>query len=121
MSKQQRTRDKAIDTEFDAVKGTSATVVSSLVGHTARLKLFITFLHDDLLNGKGDLAEGDRVELRQALAPLYPQIQECLDELTDLFDIHDEDPAVWQANFDAFLIKNPDILAEALNRFPKVG
>ena len=53
--------------------------------------------------------------------PLYPQVKQCLEEIEALFDIHDSDVSVWQSNFDDYLLANPDVLSEALARFPKVS
>ena len=121
MSKQSTKRENAIVTDFDGLEKSAAKAVSDLVKQTALLKLLVVFMHDNLLNNKGDLSEGDRLDLRDALVPLYPQIQSSLDEITAIFDIHDDDPIVWQANLDAYIAANPTILAEALDRFPKVS
>ena len=120
MSKQSRERESAIDQEFDSTVKNAQNTVSNLVKHTAAAKLFFTFIHDNLLNNKGDLSQGDRKDLRAALTPLYPQIQASLAEITAIFNIYNDDLTVWQANFDAYLLANPTILDEALNRFPKV-
>ena len=120
MSKQSTKRENAIVTDFDGLEKSAAKAVSDLVGQTALLKVLIVFMHDNLLAAKGDLSEGDRLDLRDALVPLYPQIQNSLDEITAIFNIHDDDPVVWQSNLDAYLIANPTVLTEALNRFPKV-
>tara|TARA_R110002096_G_C14549695_1_gene719120 strand:+ start:67 stop:432 length:366 start_codon:yes stop_codon:yes gene_type:complete len=121
MSRQITKRANAIDKEFDLIVKDSSSAVSKLVSQTAAARLFIVFLHDNLLSSKGDISEGDRIDLRDGLVPLYPQIEECLTEIASLFSIHDDDPAVWQANFDTYLVNNPAVLDEALNRFPKVG
>lgn len=120
MSIQSTKRAIAISSEFDSVTKQSASVVSKLVSQTALVKLFVVFLHDNLLNNKDDLSEGDRIDLRNSLVPLRPQIQESLNEIDALFAIHDDDLAKWQANFDDYLVANPAVLEEALNRFPKV-
>ena len=120
MSKQSTKRANAIIKDFDALETTAATVVSNLVAQTAIAKVLIVFLHDNLLNNKDDLSEGDRVDTRDALVPLYPQIQESLAEIEALFNIHNDDLTTWQSNFDAYLLANPTVLEEALNRFPKV-
>ena len=118
MSKQSTKRENAIVTDFDGLEKSAAKAVSDLVTQTSLLKVLIVFLHDNLLNAKGDLSEGDRLDLRDALVPLYPQIQTSLDEITAIFDIHDDDVNVWQSNLDAYLAANPTILEEAMNRFP---
>lgn len=120
MSKQSTKRAMAINSDFDALEKKAASVVSDLVSQTAVAKILIVFLHDNLLNNKNDLSEGDRVDTRNALVPLYPQIQESLAEIEALFNIHDDDLVTWQSNFDAYLLANPTVLEEALNRFPKV-
>ena len=120
MSKQSTKRENAIVTDFDGLEKSAAKAVSDLVTQTALLKLLVVFMHDNLLNNKGDLSEGDRLDLRDALVPLYPQIQTSLDEITAIFNIHNDDVDVWRTNLDAYLIANPTILNEALNRFPKV-
>ncbi len=120
MSKQSTQRANAIDKDYDALAVDSARAVSSLVTQTALLKVLIVFLHDNLLNNKGDLSEGDRADTRASLGPLYPQIQNSLDEITKIFSIYDDDLTVWQSNFDTYVSENPTVLTEALNRFPKV-
>lgn len=120
MSKQITRRANAIIKDFDSMEAGAAKAVSDLVSQTAIVKVLIVFLHDNLLNDKGDLSEGDRLDTRESLVPLYPQIQDSLAELTAIFEIYNDDKATWQANFDAYLIANPSILEEALNRFPKV-
>lgn len=120
MSKQTAKRENAIVTDFDSLEKNAAKAVSDLVTQTAILKILIVFLHDNLLNNKTDLSEGDRVDLRNSLVPLYPQIQNSLEEITAIFNIHDDDVVTWKANFDAYLVTNPTVLDEALNRFPKV-
>ena len=118
MSKRETKRKNTIVAEFDGLEKTAAKAVSDLVAQTALLKVLIVFLHDNLLNAKGDLSEGDRLDLRDTLVPLYPQIQNSLDEITAIFNIHDDDVSVWRANLDAYLVVNPTILEEAINRFP---
>ena len=121
MSRREIKRQDAIYSEFDSVVKKSASSVSELLKETAVLKLFVVFLHDNLLGSKGDVTESDRVDLKNELVPLYPQLQANLAELTALFNIYDDDPATWQSNFDAYLAANPTLLAEALGRFPAVG
>jgi len=120
MSKQTTKRENAIVKDFDLLAKDSASAVSSLVKQTNLLKILIVFLHDNILNNKGDMSEGDRTDTRNDLVPLYPQIQNCLQEITAIFDIHDDDKVIWQSNLDAYLVANPTVLEEALNRFPKV-
>jgi len=120
MSNQTTKRSNAIVKDFDALEKDCASAVASLVKQTALLKVLIVFLHDNLLNDKGDMSEGDRLDTRSALLPLYPQIQDSLVEITKIFEIYDDDKATWQANLNAYLVANPTILDEALNRFPKV-
>lgn len=120
MSLQSTKRANAIIKDFDALSKDAATAVSKLVDQTAKAKVLVAFLHDNLLNNKGDMSEGDRVDVRNALVPLYPQIKSALSEVEAMFGIHDSDVTVWQSNFDAYLIENPNVLEEALNRFPKV-
>ena len=121
MSRQSTKRDNAISKDFDDVERQAAGVVSNLVKQVAVVKILIVFLHDNLLNSKGDLTEGDRLTTRDALVPLYSQIQGALSEITELFNIHDDDVAVWQSNFNAYLAANPTLLAEALGRYPEVS
>tara|TARA_R110000824_G_scaffold244196_1_gene432929 strand:- start:1053 stop:1418 length:366 start_codon:yes stop_codon:yes gene_type:complete len=121
MSKQATKRANAINKDFESLEKTAASVVSNLVAQTSVAKLLIVFLHDNLLNSKGDLSEGDRVDTRNALVPLYTQIQGSLVEMESLFNIYDVDLAVWQSNLDSYLAANPSVLGEALERFPKVG
>ena len=118
MSKRETKRKNAIAADFDALEKNTAKTVSDLVYQTARLKVLIVFLHDNLLNAKGDLSEGDRIDLRNALVPLYPQIQTALSDITDIFNIHNDDVNIWRANLDAYTLANPAILTEALSRFP---
>lgn len=120
MSIQTTKRAIAINLEFDSITKDSSVAVSKLVSQTALVKMFVVFLHDNLLNNKTDMSEGDRIDLRDALVPLRPQIQEALAEIDSLFAIHDDDAAIWQANFETYLAANPAVLNEALNRFPKV-
>jgi hypothetical protein len=118
MSKRETKRKNAIVADFDGLEKKAAQAVSDLVAQTALLKVLIVFLHDDLLNAKGYLSEGDRIDLRDSLVPLYPQIQTALDDITDIFNIHDDDVNIWRANLDAYTLANPTILTEALSRFP---
>ena len=120
MSIQADKRKKAIVDKYDSLMTDPAKAVSKLVEQTAELKVFVTFLHDNLLNNKGDISEGDRVVLKNALVPLYSQIEGSLAELTSILSISNDDPVIWQANFDSFLADNPTILKEALNYFPTV-
>lgn len=120
MSLQQTDRTNAIIKERDSVTKGAAGAVSELVNQTALARLYIVFLHDNLLNNKGDMSDGDRLALRAALAPHHPQIQSSLAEIESLLSIHNDDKATWQANFDTYLATNPTVLNEALNRFPKV-
>ena len=118
MSRRELKRQEAIYKEFDSVVKNASRAVSELVKETSVLKLFVVFLHDNLLNAKGDMTESDRVDLKNELVPLYPQLQNNLAELTALFDIYSDDPATWQANLDTYLVANPTLLDEAINRFP---
>lgn len=120
MSKQSTKREIAIAKDSDDIENGAAKAVSDLVKYTALVKLHVVFLHDNLLNNKGDLSEGDRVDTRNLLVPLYPQVSDCLAEIESLFNIYNADLATWQANFDAYLIDNPTTLDEALSRFPTV-
>ena len=120
MSRRSTKRANAINSEFDSIVSEANKAVSNLVKQVALVKIFTVFMHDNLLNDKGDLSEGDRVDLRDGLVPLYPQIQTALTEITELFNIHDSDNAVWRSNLDSYLADNPSALTEALNRFPKV-
>ncbi len=118
MSKRDTKRKNAIMDDFDGLEKNAAKAVSDLVSQTALLKVLIVFLHDNLLSAKGDLSEGDRIDLRDALVPLYSQIQEALIDITDIFNIHDDDIVTWQTNLDAYTAANPDVLTQALERFP---
>ena len=118
MSIQSKKREDAIYSEFDAVVKQSSKAVSELLKQTALVKLFVVFLHDNIVNGKGDIVESDRTDLRDALVPLYPQLKDNLAQLTAIFEIHDDDPVVWEANLNSYLAANPLILDEAINRFP---
>ena len=118
MSRREIKRQDAIYSEFDSVVKKSNSSVSELLKETAVLKLFVVFMHDNLLNAKGDMTESDRVDLKNEIVPLYPQLQSNLVELTALFDIYDDDPAIWRSNLDAYLVANPTLLNEATNRFP---
>ena len=120
MSLQQADRTNAIIKERDTVIKDSAKAISDLVGNVARARLYIVFLHDSLLNNTGDMSEGDRLALRASLAPHYPSASTALSEIESLLNIHDDDLATWQSNFDAYLLANPTVLTEALNRFPQV-
>ena len=120
MSKQSRKRETAIDDQFDIVLKNSESTVSKLVQHTAEAKLFITFLHDNLINNKGELSEGDRIKFKNRMVPLYPQISQCLEDIAALFSIYDEDNDTWIANFDTYKADNPGTLEEALAYFPQV-
>ena len=120
MSKQETKRANMNEKDFDALTKDSSRVVSDLAKQTSIIKVLIVFLHDNLLNNRGDLSEGDRVDIRSAMTPLYPQLTSSVDELTALFGIYNEDLATWQANFDAYLVANPDTLQKAIDRFPKV-
>ena len=120
MSRQATNRAVAINKEFESIVKKSNSVVSELERQTAEVKLFVTFLHDNLLGNKGDLSEGDRVDLRDAIVPLYPKIQAALSEVEAMFNIHDDDAATWTANFETYKAANPGTLTEALDRFPKV-
>ena len=114
MSRQATNRSNAIDQEFREVVKKSQAAVSELTRQTAEAKLFITFLHDNILNSKGDLSEGDRVDLRNAMVPLFPQMQAALAEVAALFAIYDTDLTVYANNQAAYLTANPNVLAEAL-------
>tara|TARA_R110000850_G_scaffold86826_1_gene186815 strand:+ start:1052 stop:1417 length:366 start_codon:yes stop_codon:yes gene_type:complete len=120
MSLQQADRTNAIIKERDAVKADSAKAISELVRNVARARLYIVFLHDSLLKGTGDMSEGDRLDLRASLAPHHPSALAALAEIESLLSIHNDDLTIWQNNFDAYLLANPTVLEEALNRFPKV-
>ena len=120
MSKQEFERSKAIYAEYDTVLDNAEKTVSNLVAHTNEALLFVVFLHHNLLNNLGDLSEGDRIAFRARIMPLYPQIEEVLAKVGAIAPIHDADPVVWQANFDAYLVANPTLLAEALGRYPEV-
>ena len=106
-------RANAIQKDFDLIQKDSAAAVSNLVKQVGLVKLLVVFLHDNLLNGKGDI--------RDDLVPLYPQIQGALNDVTDLFNIYDDDAAIWQTNLNSYLTENPTALAEALSRYPVVG
>ena len=120
MSIQSNKRAAAIASEFDNVIKNSAKTVSDLVKHTNELKLYVTFMNDNLLNNKGDVSMADRVVFRNAIAPLFPDIVSSTSVLTTMFSIYNDDLAVWQSNFDAFLADNDGVLDEALGRFPTV-
>lgn len=120
MSKQSTKRAIAIEKDSDYIEGGASKAVSDLVKFTALVKLHIVFLHDNMLNNKGDLSEGDRLDTRNALVPLHQPIVECLGEIEKLLSIYNADQSIWQANFDTYLIDNPDTLEEALSRFPTV-
>ena len=120
MSLQQADRINAIIKERDSVNTDSAKAVSELVRNVARARVYIVFLHHNLLNNIGDMSEGDRTALRASLVPLHPQIQASIDEIESLMGIHSDDSATWQSNFDNYLLANPTVLNEALSYFPKV-
>jgi len=121
MARQSTNRQIAINDEFDSVVKGASKAVSDIVRETARVRLLVVFLHDNLLNTKGDLLEGDRIDLRDSLVPLRSQVQDSLDEIDALFSISDDNLATWQANFDAYLLANETVLDEALDFFPKVS
>ena len=120
MSIQETKRKNAIEKEFDSAPREAQTAVSKLVTETARIRLLIIFLHHSLLSNTGEVSEGDRLDVRDSLVPLYPQIQDALADITALFNIHDDNNATWQANLDAYLLANPTVLSEALSRYPAV-
>jgi hypothetical protein len=121
MSRQSTIRANAINKDFSEIEKKAATVVSELVKQVDLVKLLTVFLHDNLLADKGDLSEGDRMVTRDALIPLYPQLQKAISDIELLFNIHDANAMTWQANLDAYLANNPTLLAEALNRYPEIS
>jgi hypothetical protein len=120
MSKQAFERSKAVYAEYDTVLKNAESTVANLVTHTNEALLYVIFLHHNLLNNLGDLSEGDRLDFRARIMPLYPKIQTVLETIGSIATIHNDDPLVWQANFDAYVAANPEVYVEALSRFPQV-
>jgi len=121
MSRQEVNRATAINKDFENIVSDSARAVSSYIKQVDLVKVFTVFMHHNILNNLGDMSLADRTDFRSALTPQYPAVITATGELTKLFNLYNEDPAVWQSNFDAYLVENPSILEEAINRYPKVS
>lgn len=120
MSLQKTKRETAINNDFESLTKGAAKAVSDVSTQVSMLKILVPFMHDNVLGGKGDVSEGDRVDLRDSLVPLYEQLQELMGEMEKVFVIHDDDVSVWQAALDAYIVEYPNCVNEAEARYPKV-
>ena len=113
-------RANAISKDFKEVKSGSAKAVSEVAKQVGLLGVLVPFMHDNILNNKGDISEGDRLDLRDTLVPLFIELVGHLDKLTELFEIYDEDVTTWISNLNSHLVDNPNCVVEAEARYPKV-
>lgn len=121
MNRQANRRANAIDKDFTEVERNAAQVGSDLTTLTATLKLLVPFMHDNILNNKGDLTEADRVYFRDQVVPLFEPLLANVTELQELFDIHHDDQSVWLNNLNSYVAKYPNCLTEAESRYPAKG
>ena len=80
---------------------------------TANLKLFIPFMHHNIINGLGDLGEANRADLSKILDPEFIKVAGYMAELAEINAIFQEDPVEYEAALTAFLAKYPNVLSEA--------
>ena len=80
---------------------------------TANLKLFIPFMHHNIINGVGDLTEANRADLAKVLDPEFLKLADNITALTEINNIFNEDPTEYATALNAFLVKYPEVLAEA--------
>lgn len=118
MSRKQTKRANAIDTDFTEVEKLAQKTASDVKKVTATLMLLVPFMHDNILNLKGDLDEEDRKYLRDQIVPLFEPLLKNMAQLQELFDIHDDDSASWKNNLTAYLQKYPNCITEAEKRYP---
>ncbi len=121
MSRQATKRANAIDKDFAEVERSAQETQSKFHVVTKNLKLLVPFLHDNVLNNKGDLTEEDRVYFRDQIVPLFEPLKQDMYTLQELFDIYDDDPTEWNQKLADYIVKYPNCLEQAESRYPKKG
>ncbi len=120
MSIQETERRDNFKSEYAALTKNAASATSGLVKAVAELRVLIPYMHENIRYERGDMKEGDRLKIRDALVPLFPQLQQALVDATEVFDIYKDDPEEWAVAIAAFYEKYPTLFDEADARFEKL-
>ena len=111
MSRATTKRANAVDREITAVLKDSTRALSSLNVNADLAMQLIPWVHDNILGNKGDVDENDRSELNVTFTEIFVGVQSIMAKLQEIYEIYNDDPAIYQANLDAFIDKYPQSAA----------
>lgn len=117
MSILNNTRAVKVANDFNEQDKAWSRLISQMTPATSLTLDLTGWTHDNLLGDKGDVDEADRIAFRSSFESKIAEIKALEVKLMDAYAVYDADPAVWQSNLDAFLLKYNIDPAEVDKRF----
>ena len=116
MSRATTKRANAVDREITTVLKDSTRALSALNMNADLAMQIIPWVHDNILSNKGDVDAEDRAELNVTFTEIFVGVQGIMGKLQEIYEIYNDDPAIYQSNLDAFIVKYPQSAAELVDK-----
>lgn len=107
MSRLTTKRATKIDNDFTAIEKSLASVSSNLVRDTNLIIQLTAWLHDNIINNRGDFDENDRADLFIKFEPVFLEISEQLSKLGECAAVYHDDLFTYEQNLNNFVAKYP--------------
>lgn len=113
------TTDRAVKINNDFSKSDKdwARTVSDITRQSDLTIQLTAWMHDNILNNKGDVDEADRISFRASFQTKMLEINTQLEKLLDASAVYNADTATYQANLDAFKAKYAINISEIDKRY----
>ncbi len=110
-------RENKVVSAFEQADAMWTKIEELMATATGKTMELTAWLHQNQLDGVGDVDEADRVGFREAFAARKAELQALMDKLQECYDIYDADDVTRRANLDAFIAANNIDLATTEARF----
>ena len=116
MNRKDYKRASSIDSDFTNLEKNLPRIVSDLARDVELVIMMTGFLHDNILNNKGDLGEGDRADFNESFTPVLAGLQDSLNRLQDCYNVYNDDPNTYAQNLADFIVKYPSAASEEVEK-----
>lgn len=116
MSRKDYKRASSIDADFTKLEKNLPRIVSELARDVELAVMMTGFLHDNILNEKGDLSIDDRADFNASFTPVFAGLQDSLNRLKDCYDVYNDDPSVYHQNLADFVTKYPSATSDEVEK-----